>query len=225
MVKRVWILALSFILAAPFVPVGSTAPVGPTAMRVVATALVGPTTLSAQVHWEVPSMMRPGAPSGLSLFLVEPHPGDELGAMAYWRNADAPTGLGFRGGIAEEPGGDAAGFFGVDISGGLNSPSSSGEPQVIWWTGAGLGFGTEVVASFPLGISLGWVGSDEGVTFMPNLGGHVVLDVASGPGDDVDIDGVVDLGIDLGFQSGFMVRFGASIGDRDALAFGVRLPR
>ncbi|MDX1493243.1 MAG: hypothetical protein R3253_04145 [Longimicrobiales bacterium] len=205
--KRVWILAVSTLLVPPVI-------------------MAGPADASAQVAWEVPSVMRPGAPAGLSLFLIEPHPGDELGAMAYWRNSDAPIGLGFRGGIAEEAGtGDAAGFFGVDISGGLNSPSSTGEPQVIWWTGAGLGVGTEVVASFPLGISLGWVGSDEGVTFMPNLGGHVVLDVASGPGDDVDIDGVVDLGIDLGFQSGFMVRFGASLGDRDALAFGLRLPR
>lgn len=197
--KRVWILALS--------------------------CLFVPTAASAQVVWDAPSMMRPGAPSGLSIFLMEPHPGNEFGAMAIWRNADAPVGLGFRGGIAEEPGGDAAGLIGLDISGSLNSPSSTGEPQAIWWTGAGLGFGNEVVASFPLGLSLGWRGSNEGVTFMPNVGGHVVLDVASGPGDDVDIDGAVDLGFDLGFDSGFMVRFGAAIGGRDALAVGVRLPR
>lgn len=197
--NRVWILALSCLLL--------------------------PTVGSAQVAWDVPSMMRPGAPAGLSLLLIEPAPGNELGAMAVWRNADVPVGLGFRAGIAEEPGGDAAGLFGVDMSGALNSPSSTGEPQVIWWTGAGLGFGSEILASFPLGISLGWIGTDEGVTFMPNVGGHVVLDVISGPGDDIDIDGVVDLGLDIGFQSGFMVRFGAAIGDRDALAVGVRLPR
>lgn len=198
--KRVWILALS-------------------------STLLVPTQAAAQVAWDVPAMMRPGAPSGLSLFLVEPHPGSELGALAIWRNAAAPVGLGFRGGIAEERGGDVAGLVGIDISGALNSPSSSGEPEVVWWTGAGLGFGSEVVASFPLGLSLGWRGTDDGVSFMPNVGGHVVLDVASGPGDDVDIDGVVDLGFDVGFDSGFMVRFGASVGDRDALAVGVRLPR
>ena len=198
--KRVWILAISSLL---FVPAHTV----------------------AQVAWEAPAMMRPGAPSGLSLFLVEPHPGNELGALAIWRSAAAPVGLGFRGGIAEEPGGDVAGLVGLDVSGALNGWSSSGEPQVIWWTGAGLGFGSEVVASFPLGISLGWRGTDDGVSFMPNIGGHVVLDVASGPGDDVDIDGVIDLGLDVGFDSGFMVRFGAAVGDRDALAVGVRLPR
>lgn len=197
--KRLWILALSCLLL--------------------------PDAASAQVAWDVPSMMRPGAPAGLSLLLIEPARSNELGALAIWRSADAPTGLGFRAGIAEESDGDAAGLFGVDISGSLNSPSSTGEPQVIWWTGAGLGFGSEILASFPLGLSLGWRGTDEGVTFMPHVGGHVVLDVLSGPGDDIDIDGVVDLGLDLGFQSGLMVRFGAAIGDRDALAVGVRLPR
>lgn len=180
---------------------------------------------AAQVVWDSPAMMRPGAPSGLSLFLIEAHPSDELGALAMWRNADAPVGFGLRGGIAEQRDGDAAGLLGIDISGTLASPSSTGQPEVLWWTGAGLGFGDEVLASFPLGIVLGWRGSDEGVTFMPHIGGHLALDVLSGPGDDLDLDGTVDLGVDLGFQSGFMVRFGAAVGGRDALAIGLRLPR
>jgi hypothetical protein len=51
-----------------------------------------------------------------------------------------------------------------------------------------------------------------------------VLDISSGPGDDVDLNGAVDLGMDLVLSSGWMIRFGASLGDRESLAFGIRLP-
>lgn len=194
-------------------------------IAVAACILTLPGDLAGQVVWDSPALIRSGAPSGLSLFLINAHPSDELGALAVWRNAAAPVGIGLRGGIAEQRDGDAAGILGVDISGSLASPGSGGQPEVLWWTGAGLGFGDDVLASFPLGIVLGWQGSDEGVTFMPHIGGHLALDVLSGPGDDLDLDGTVDLGIDMGFRSGFMVRFGAAVGGRDALAVGLRLPR
>jgi hypothetical protein len=169
--------------------------------------------------------MRPGAPSGLSVLLLDPHPGDELGVMAVWRNSPAPVGVGLRGGLADDPGGDLAVMFGIDISGSLASVEGAGDPAVLWWTGAGIGIGDEVVASLPIGLVFGWQGSDEGITFMPHAGGHVALDVLSGPGDDLDLDASIDLGVDVGFRSGLMVRFGASLGGRDALAVGVRLPR
>jgi hypothetical protein len=191
-------------------------------------SLFAPAAASAQVIppvWDAPALMRPGAPSGLSLFVVEPASRGDLGALAYWRSAAAPTGLGFRGGIVEDAAGDAAGIVGIDVSGTLATATGTGQPEFLWWTGAGLGFGDEVIASFPLGLSVGWTLSDEGVTFSPNLGGHVALDVKSGPGDDLDLNGTVDLGIDVGFQSGFMVRFGAAVADRDAFGIGLRLPR
>jgi hypothetical protein len=130
-----------------------------------------------------------------------------------------------RGGLADDPGGDLAVMFGIDISGSLASVEGAGDPAVLWWTGAGIGIGDEVVASLPIGLVFGWQGSDEGITFMPHAGGHVALDVLSGPGDDLDLDASIDLGVDVGFRSGLMVRFGASLGGRDALAVGVRLPR
>ena len=37
---------------------------------------VVPAAASAQVVWDAPAMIRPGAPSGLSLFLLEPHDPD-----------------------------------------------------------------------------------------------------------------------------------------------------
>jgi hypothetical protein len=179
---------------------------------------------SSQVVWDAPALMRPGAPSGFSVFLLEAHPSDELGVLASWRRSSAPVGVGLRGGLAEDFSGDLAGLFGVDISGSLATLEGAGDPGVLWWTGAGLGVGDEVVVSFPLGIVIGWQATEESITFMPYVGGHASMDIISGPGDDLDIDASVDVGLDMGFGSGFMLRFGASVGGRDALGVGVRLP-
>ncbi|HUF75603.1 MAG TPA: hypothetical protein VMM35_04960 [Longimicrobiales bacterium] len=183
-----------------------------------------PSPASAQVVWDAPSLMRPGAPSGLSVLLIEAHPSNELGVLAAWRGSPAPVGLGLRGGLAEDFRGDLAALFGVDISGSLATLEGAGDPGVLWWTGAGLGVGDDVIISFPLGLVLGWQAREESITFMPYVGGHATLDVFTGPGDDIDLDASVDLGLDMGFGSQFMVRFGVTIGGRDALGIGVRLP-
>ncbi len=183
-----------------------------------------PAAASAQIVWDAPSMMRPGAPPGLSLFLFEPHPGNDFGALAIWRQSPAPVGLGYRLGVAQDATDDLAVMFGLDVSGPLSNLGGAGDPRLIWWAGAGLGIGNELVASFPAGIVLGWSIPSEGVVFAPSIGGHVALDILTGPGDDLEIEGAVDLGMDLGFQSGFQVRFGATLGGREALAIGIRLP-
>jgi hypothetical protein len=183
-----------------------------------------PVSASSQIAWDAPSLMRPGSPSGLSILLFEGYPGDELGVMVGWRNSAAPSGVGVRVGLADDPGGDLAVMGGLDFSGLLAQLDGAGDPAVMWWTGAGLGVGDEFLASFPLGLAFGWRGSSDGVVFLPYAGGHASLDIFSGPGDDVDIDGSVDLGVDIGWSSRFMVRFGASVGGRDSFAIGVRLP-
>jgi len=183
-----------------------------------------PTQTSAQVVWDVPALMRPGAPSGFSVLLLEAHPSDELGVLAAWRRSPAPVGLGLRGGLAEDSRGDLAGLFGADVSGSLGTLEGAGDPGVIWWTGAGLGVGDDVVISFPLGLVIGWEAREESITFMPYVGVHASLDVFTGPGDDIDLDASVDLGLDMGFGSDLMVRFGVAVGGRDALGIGVRLP-
>ncbi len=96
----------------------------------------------------------------------------------------------------------------------------------MWWSGGGVGIGDETLVTIPLGLMIGWTGSGGEVSFSPYAGGHLNLDIATGPGDDVDLSAVVDLGIDLQFDSGWLIRFGAAVaeGARDALAIGVRLP-
>lgn len=187
-------------------------------------ALLVPASLRGQAVWDAPTFLRPGAPAGLTLALTDSNPGDGLGFLGLWRASRAPVGLGFRAGIAEGPGNDAVGILGVDISGSLSGVTGNSSAEAMWWTGAGVGLGNDVSASFPLGVVFAWTGQDEGVSFMPYAGGHMVLDVVSGPGDDLNLDGAVDLGLDLGFRTGWIARFSASVGGRDALGIGFRVP-
>ena len=188
-------------------------------------ALLAPLSAAAQARWDAPSFMRPGSPPGLSLAVTDSDPGDGLGVLALWRSSGAPAGLGFRAGVAEAPGDEVVGIFGIDVSGSLSGTMGPGAPEAIWWTGAGIGLGDDVSASFPLGLVFGWTGRDENVSFMPYAGGHVVLDVISGPDDDLDLEGVVDLGLDLAFSQGWTFRFGAALGGRESLGIGFRVPR
>lgn len=187
-------------------------------------ALLVPGTLSAQAAWDAPSFMRSGAPSGLTIALTDSDPGDGLAVLGLWRRSPAPLGIGFRAGIAEAPGDEVIGIFGLDVSGSLTGLTEPGGPEAMWWTGAGVGIGDDFFASFPLGLVFGWTGRDEGVSFMPYVGGHMVLDVMTAGDDDLDLDGAVDLGLDVGFQSGWMVRFGAALGGRESLGIGMRVP-
>lgn len=181
---------------------------------------VVPTGVSAQILWDAPVLIGPG---GVSLFLVSPAGGD-LGALATIRPSDGPGGVGYRFALAEENRtGDLAASGGVDVSGYLARGMDGSDVDAFWWSGFGLGVGEELAASIPLGIVLGGSISGEGVVLSPYGGAHVALDFVSGPGDAVDLSGAVDLGLDMHFTSGWAVRFGASLGDREALAVGVKL--
>ena len=194
------------------------------ALILLALAALTPTAVSAQIVWDAPAMIRPDAPSGLTLMLFEPYPGNELGALVQWRQSPAPHGVGIRAGLAEDASGELAVMFGLDFSGSLADLQGAGNPGLIWWAGAGLGVGEELVASFPAGVVLGWSIEGDGVVFSPSVGAHLALDILTGPGDEADLEGSVDLGVDLGFNSGIAARFGASVGGREALAVGIRLP-
>ncbi|HUF76258.1 MAG TPA: hypothetical protein VMM35_08255 [Longimicrobiales bacterium] len=178
----------------------------------------------AQIAWDGPALMSPTVPSGFSIFLMNPEGGD-LGVLATLRSSAGPVGLGFRAALADQAGsGDLAFAGGVDVAGVLARAVEGSEIDVAWWSGAGVGVGNEALVTFPLGVTLGWSGAGGDVVFSPYGGGHVVLDFLTGGGDNVRFAGVVDLGLDLVLTSGWMVRMGASLGDRESLALGIRLP-
>lgn len=178
---------------------------------------------SAQIAWDSPALISPAVPSGVSLFVTNPAGGD-IGALATFRHGAGPVGLGYRAALAEESGsGDVAVAFGIDVAGFLARGVEGSEVDVIWWTGGGAGIGNQTVFTFPLGVMLGWTGSGGEVVLSPYGGAHVVLDLQS-EGDRVRFDAVVDLGLDVVLNSGWMIRAGASFGDRESIALGVKLP-
>ncbi len=191
-------------------------------------ALLAPARASAQAVWDAPSFMHAGSPPGLTLALTDSDPGDGLAFVALWRRAAAPVGLGFRAGLADA-GHDLAALFGIDVSGSLPGLGGTNGPTALWWTGAGVGIGDRFGASFPLGLVFGWTFEDESVAFIPYVGAHVVLDaredVGNDRGDDnLDLEGVFDLGLDIAFPSGWVGRFGAALGGRESLGIGFRVP-
>lgn len=187
--------------------------------------LLAPAALAGQTTWDAPSFMRPGSPAGMTIALTDNTPGDQLGLLGIWRRSPAPIGLGFRGGIVDAPGDQIRGLFGLDVSGRFAPLSGKNHPRAMWWTGAGVGLGNHVSVSVPLGLVVGWTGTDQQVAFMPYVGGHVVLTAASGPGDNADLDGVVDLGLDLRLARDWNVRLAASLGGRQTLGIGLAIPR
>lgn len=186
-------------------------------------ALLAPAPSSAQAVWDAPAFVRPGAPPGLTLALTDSEPGDGLGVLALWRGAAVPSGLGFRAGVSEAAGDDVVALVGMDVSGSLTRVVGMQGPSAIWWSGAGVGVSDDVALSFPIGATFSWAWVGDGVSVMPSAGGHLALDVFLGDGDDLDLEGVVDLGLDVAF-SRWLVRVGAALGGRDALAVGLRIP-
>lgn len=183
-----------------------------------------PGPLRAQLAWDAPSLVGPFAPQGLSVFVFNPSPGDHVGALAHWRHDSASLGLGYRAGVAKDASGDVAAMAGVDVSGIMAQNVEESDVRVLWWTGLGGGLGNDLTASVPLGIVAGWHGVGGDNVFAPYAGAHATLDLSTRKGDLVNLDGSLDLGLDLTLVSGFVVRVGASVGSRNALAVGFRVP-
>jgi hypothetical protein len=196
--------------------------------------LVGAGPVRAQIAWETPMLIGPEAPAGLGLYLMEPWPGDAFAVLGTYRTNPVPVGLGFRLGIGEDWSDDLAVFGGVDVAGSLLRATEETPLDVIWFAGAGIGIGDDAIISFPLGLSVGAVLDSEGVRFAPYVAPRVVLDAficdedrdrPFCPGDEnLELDLAADIGLDLSFTQSWMIRFAASLGDREALAIGISFP-
>ena len=191
-------------------------------------ALLGAWSMSAsaQTAWESPILIAPAGGGGLGLFLTEPAGGD-LGFMLTYRSRGDAS-LGYRIGLAEQGADDVAVFGGVDVSGLIVSANRDFPLDMIWLAGAGAGIGSDVLLSFPFGVSMGRTVVGDGVLFTPYVAPRMVLDAWLGrndpPGDDLDLGLVVDFGVNLAFRSAWEIRFRASLGDHDSLAIGLGLP-
>lgn len=184
---------------------------------------IGPASVTAQTAWDAPPLISHVAPAGVSLFLVSPAGGD-LGGLVTFRHEAGPVGLGYRLSLTDENASDdLAVAAGVDISGFLARGVEDSPVDVMWWSGAGLGWGENTIISLPLGALVGWSGQGGDVILSPYGGGHLVMDISDIEGDNVSLGGAFDFGLDVVLSSGWLVRFGGSVGDRDALAIGVKI--
>lgn len=195
--------------------------------------LVSPAAAAAQVAWDAPMLLAPGAPAGWGFHLVDPAGGD-IGGMVNWRGNPAPVGLGIRGGLYEGRGDDLAIAGGVDVSGAIHRGTGETPLDIIWFAGAGAGFDDDILLSFPAGVAFGWSFAGDGVAFRPYVAPRLVLDAFlddddDGPGrrgdgdDDLDLSAAVEVGLDLAFDPAWAIRAAASFGDRDAVSIGLAL--
>ena len=163
-------------------------------------------------------------PGGVGVYLRNPDAGDGSGVLATWRHARGSVDVGYRASVGEGADGDLALGGGIDFSGVLSRGLEGADIDVLWWTGVGAGIGDDVIVSVPLGIVAGWTGEGDDAVFSPYLGGHIALDFTSFDGDEVVLDASLDVGMDLELTSGWVVRFGLSLGGRNALALGISVP-
>jgi hypothetical protein len=193
-------------------------------MPVVLVAALIPCGAAAQVAWDSPFLLPPRAPQGFGIFLVDVWRGD-LGVLGMWRSPQ--WNFGIRGGLAEAHDDDLGIFGGVDFSGVLTRSSDEFPLDIDWVFGAGLGIADGVLISLPLGLTLGHEFEGDGVMFLPYITPRVVLDACLDCGgrrdddSDLSLDFAVDLGLDLRLTRAFLIRFGATLGDRDGVGVGV----
>ncbi len=200
------------------------------ALLLAAIALVLPLTANAQVPWESPSLLRPGAPAGVSLMFIDyeldPHSG--LGGVLAWRSAEAPHGFGFRVSAARGLGDQPNYAVGMDRSGSLLRGRTEFPLDLIWVAGAGASYGEHLQFALPVGVAVGRSVSANAVTFNPYTSARAVLearlgDAASNAQRSLGL--AIDVGADLtlGRTRRFMLRAAASLGDRPAAAVGLHL--
>lgn len=205
------------------------------AFAILGLALGRPADVRAQVAWEAPMMLAPGAPAGVSLLLLDPHPTSKLAGVITYRPQSAPGGTGWRAGVTEDAFDGVSLFGGIDFSGPWIQAAGEVPVDVIWVAGVGAGYADGVVdIGVPLGISAGRVLDTRSTRFIPYIAPRAVLNARVGGDDpesegftreDVSVDLTVDIGIDIGVSNRTMLRFAASVGDRGAAALGLHIGR
>lgn len=195
-------------------------------ISMLALLLALPGAAAAQVAWDSPLLIPPQPQPGYGLYLMDVS-GGGVGVLGTWR---AP-GWNFdvRAGLADARRNDVGVLGGVTFNGAIARSDEQFPLDVDWVFGAGIGVNPDARLSFPLGLTLGHTFPSESATFTPYATPRVVLDAFLGrpaPPPDVDRNDVnlrfaVDLGLDLRFDPGWLVRFGATVGDREAVAIGI----
>jgi hypothetical protein len=189
---------------------------------VVAGLLLSADAVAAQA-WDAPSFFSPRPGEDIGLYVIDADGVDDLGFAGIWRQ-EGNINLGVRAGLA---GGDhfsvGAEYYGPLAVFGPQSPVLAS-----WILGAGATFNDATWLRIPLGISVGLnLGSSGPIRIMPYVHPRVAFDLIAydnAAGDeetDSEFNFDLDLGADLALGDRFVARFGATIGDWDAIGVGI----
>lgn len=175
------------------------------------------------ILWDTPSFMGPNPGSDLGFYVIDVEDSD-IGFQGIWRT-DGSMNLGLRAGWLDTPG-DGVLVLGAETWGGLVEDNPDFPLDVSWTAGAGAWLNGTTVFAVPVGVSIGkTVDLDDSMALQiyghPRIGLVLFEDV----NDDLeaDLEGQFDLGADLYVSPSVALKLGISLGNADAIGFGLSL--
>jgi hypothetical protein len=137
-----------------------------------------------------------------------------------------------RGGAGQDLDDELSVFGGIDLRAQIAAHTDSQPLDLAWVAGIGAGGPTNservVTLSLPISIAAGRSWSSGSVWLAPYVSLGVAFDLYVGsdaPDEEFDWSPTADIGLDLALDEGrrFVVRVGASVGDRHAVAVGLNV--
>ncbi len=196
----------------------------------VAALLVVPAALVAQIAPDTPRLISPHGSGGLAVFYLDPGtlPGDDEALLGTWAMPGLPKGVRLRGGVGRGPGAVDAVFGGIDVQAPLLRGKAAMPFDLDWQTGVGMSVGDYTLVTLPLGLSGGFSFTSGSVWIAPYLTAGLAADFRLGddaPEKSFEVSPSLDIGLDLAFDRNrkIVFRSAASLGDRQAVAFGLAL--
>jgi hypothetical protein len=184
--------------------------------------LMAPAAPLAAQAWDAPSFFSPRPGEDIGLYVIDAERVDDLGFAGIWRQ-EGNINLGVRAGLA---GGDLF-SVGAEFYGPLDILGPQSPLLVSWILGAGGTFNDATWLRIPLGASVGLnLGSSSSIRILPYVHPRVAFDLVAfdtpdGEETETDFSFDVDLGADIGLGQQFVLRFGATIGEWDAIGAGI----
>lgn len=169
----------------------------------------------ARAQWDAPSFLppRPGDDIGIYLSSIE-----GFGLQGIWRQ-QGNMNLGLRIGYIDKAGGQV--LVAAETWGRLMEADVDLPVDVTWTLGAGAVFNGGTDLEVPAGLSIGRVLDMEPLTLQIYAHPRLALFFRSQLEDELDLDGLFDLGLDAVLNENLKLRFGATLGQEDALGIGV----
>jgi hypothetical protein len=193
-----------------------------------------PTALRAQTAWDTPRMVGPESPTGFGVYWLRSSALGEAmdGAIVTFGLPGTGGAVSVRGGAVVDAEDDLTAFGGIDVRAAIAMHTDDQPLDIAWTAGIGAGAPTRgeryAVVSLPTAISAGRSWASGSVWMAPYVSLGVAFDLnvgADAPDEEFQWSPTADVGLDLALDAGrrFIVRVGASLGDRHAVAVGLNV--